>query len=742
MATSIKPLPFYSNPQFERLSVDYSVGLVSGSNDELFLLDGTNQSARFATGVFALMPWSLANIADNLTARLSYCGSRGIRYAQLALPNKESSYPDSFLPGEDFVRLGRKAEELFPPLSYVDIPADVDGQRSFYRYDTHPCLYGNAFIASQILKLADIDASPDHLVELFGPIETRRSAGDLGKRLTPIRFEPDLRTSNLFRHQAYTNHVVNIGHIRTFSNPEAPHGTAVCFGDSYSWNVVPYLSHYFKTVAFLHSPNFHPEFVEEFSDVELVINANVERFLSRATRDEDRVDARSISDYLGKTSNVPNSIEIHYRRDPSNEIHAAAYSKTLMKTEGLDAAVRAFADIETRDPEGFLWRARLNHATGKLSDAISDLTAASQMAPWITSYHHHLSKYLLAAGDERAAAEHAVKAFCLRPASDDTKALVRQYKDAAISLGLDPQLIPDEERSDLPVAEVRPIVHSPPASASPSPKRRAGGSWFYVNAFRRYANIKACGLPLEGYGDGFYNALKEKLGGKRYPKAVSLGCGTARYDFKILQQGLVDELHVIEFSEDRIAAAQVAAARLGLSSKIRFSLCTSEVPEAETFDLLISYACLHTLNSLQDVVRWSYEGLNQGGLFAIYDFVGPAGGARSEASLQACVSLRERLRPELLQALAVPYSGQVISKHVAKDNSIISAISEAYAEPEIRGLGGSVYDYVLKGAVPDIDPDRDADILRDILAMDDDLNSQGDFHYVQILAEKSGERTH
>lgn len=423
-------LPYFDNATFSQLSIDFSTGLIFGSNNELFLLDGSNQAARYATGVFAISSYTKAVIEKNIHSRTNYCKQRSIKYAIYSYPNKETALVGNYCSNVDeIVSLGKSVSSL--GVKFIDVPSTFAGNRTYYINDTHMTTWGNIFSVLRLFEDVGVSSSEAEIVDHFGPFTEKSFKGDLGIRLSPPQGETIQDLSKLYRHLRYDNGISNTGNLKVFHNFSANRGTIVIFGDSFSWRVAPFFSQHYRSVVFLHSPHFHAELVESFTDVEVVLNLNVERFYCRALPDEARPIAFRFGAYYGKESPEAQNNEAvqHWAMFPYSPHHAANYSKMLARTRKVAEATKVFEDFPADDADSLFWKGRLKTFAKDWIGAIEQFTSAIEANPAEASFYFHISKAFQSDGQLECAGEAAVKALCLRPASDDMRNLAAEYID-------------------------------------------------------------------------------------------------------------------------------------------------------------------------------------------------------------------------------------------------------------------------------------------------------------------------
>lgn len=256
-----------------------------------FLAGGNQQPLQYSSGELTPSPDSLRAFARNLAARSEDTSSRGIRYAHVIFPDKQSVLSEDF-PFQPVVRLGETylsqltealASQVVYPVSELSQHPD-----SCLPLDTHLSHTGSLVVLRQMLSAVGIDA-PEALARVASRISRpRRWTGDLGSKLDPERFQEALHLDPDWMIEEFiSSGGFNDGMVDILLSPEAPiNMTVLLFGDSFFRLMLKHLSGVFTRVICLRTRFYHREMVE-LTEPDIIFTGNAERYLSRVYSDEN-----------------------------------------------------------------------------------------------------------------------------------------------------------------------------------------------------------------------------------------------------------------------------------------------------------------------------------------------------------------------------------------------------------------------------------------------------------------------
>lgn len=263
--------------------------------------------------------------------------------------------------------------------------------------------------------------------------------------------------------------------------------------------------------------------------------------------------------------------------------------------------------------------------------------------------------------------------------------------------------------------------------------------WWQSKIIVAHINEIVCGKSLPGAHAGFHELLRKEAGGRRFRRAVSIGCGEGSKERSLLSMGLVDSFDLYELSSARVERGMAAAQKAGLAQRMQFHLADAfaEVRPAE-FDLVYWNNALHHMMDVDEAVRWSKSALREGGVFAMDDYTGESRFQWSDGALAAATRVRELLPPRLLahpqhthQLLGTRVArpdaarlAEVDPSEAADSSRILSAIGHHFPNAKVILAGGCVYHLALKDAIGNFG-EADEPLLRSLLLLDDALAHLG-----------------
>lgn len=168
--------------------------------------------------------------------------------------------------------------------------------------------------------------------------------------------------------------------------------------------------------------------------------------------------------------------------------------------------------------------------------------------------------------------------------------------------------------------------------------------WWQSNTIVQHINQNICGKRVSGTEGGDIELIKTILNGRTLACAVSVGCGNAYHEFKLIESGIVERFELYEISETRAEAVIKSAQLKGLQNQVNIKLVDAFTePVYPKYDLVYWKDSLHHMESSYKAVRWSRSVLNPQGLFFMNDFVGPTYMQYSNRQLDMAEKVREIL---------------------------------------------------------------------------------------------------
>jgi ubiquinone/menaquinone biosynthesis C-methylase UbiE len=264
-------------------------------------------------------------------------------------------------------------------------------------------------------------------------------------------------------------------------------------------------------------------------------------------------------------------------------------------------------------------------------------------------------------------------------------------------------------------------------------------NWWNIPRFCGYFNEKICGDPLPGVSNGVETRLKA-LG--PFQRAVSVGCGLATKEERLLRRGIAKHFELYDLSSARIEVARKRFEEHGVGE--RANLCVAnafeEVRECK-YDLVYWASSLHHMQDTQAALEWSHSVLKPNGLLVMHEYTGPTRWQYSDDLLRSLRSFREALPPQLkpktteLPRLTIDQMLERDPSEAADSESIVPSLKCIFPSAEIVALGGAVLPHALRGAYQKIGPD-DSWVYDMVLAFDMTTLQAGESHHTFALARK------
>jgi len=252
---------------------------------------------------------------------------------------------------------------------------------------------------------------------------------------------------------------------------------------------------------------------------------------------------------------------------------------------------------------------------------------------------------------------------------------------------------------------------------------------------RHYINEMISGdrgvWPLEWF--------QAQLNGKRFARALSIGCGTGALERHLISLGICDRVDAFDASLASLAEAASAARREKLPIRY-FAADFNEpaLPREPLYDAIFWHQSLHHVGKLEKLFRAVLHAAKPGATIYLDEFIGPSRTDWNEANVAPFQPLYETF-PE--QARWFDYMPMPIewndASEAARSSEIVEQLSIGFDIREFRGYGGNVLSVLWGAIIPSrITPD---DVRRLIDADREAIARNGrHFHAVIVATPKTG----
>ena len=260
-----------------------------------------------------------------------------------------------------------------------------------------------------------------------------------------------------------------------------------------------------------------------------------------------------------------------------------------------------------------------------------------------------------------------------------------------------------------------------------------GWYWMAHPMVRTRLNVLASGDPAtDAYGH-FANLLRHRGVSLPIGRAVSLGCGFGGLERDLAARGIIAEIDAYDIAPGAIAEARRLAEEGGFTG-LRYHVADLEHEpiEAGAVDVVFAHSSVHHVERLEALFASVNAMLKPGGMFHLYEYVGPTRFQWTDAQIDGINRFLERLPPRLrmlpsghprpLQTR--PTIGTMIAvdpSEAIRSSDIIPLLGEYFDVLETRMLGGTLLHLGLADIAQNFDPDSPDDraVLESFFAEED-----------------------
>ncbi len=268
---------------------------------------------------------------------------------------------------------------------------------------------------------------------------------------------------------------------------------------------------------------------------------------------------------------------------------------------------------------------------------------------------------------------------------------------------------------------------------SVNPEQAPGWYWMAHPMVRTRLNRLASGDPAVDVYGHLANLLRRRGVALPVGRAVSLGCGFGGLERDLAARGIIAEIDAYDIAPGAIAEASRLAAEAGLTG-LRYHVADLEHEpiEAGAVDVVFAHSSVHHVERLEALFASVSTMLKPGGLFHLYEFVGPTRFQWTDAQMDGINHFVERLPPRLRalpSGLPRPLQARpTIAAMIAADPSeairsaeIITVLGRYFDILEVRELGGALLHLGLADIAQNFDADLPDDraVLEDFFAAED-----------------------
>lgn len=285
------------------------------------------------------------------------------------------------------------------------------------------------------------------------------------------------------------------------------------------------------------------------------------------------------------------------------------------------------------------------------------------------------------------------------------------------------------------------------STTSAKPRTR----WWMHPAILRHLNALVGGQAEDGPWAGLERRMHSLSDGRGFARGLSVACGSASKEMRLLQKGIVGTFDLFEISQERLAAGKAEAARQGLADRATFHAGDAFAQDlGDRYDLVYWNNALHHMLDAREALFWSKDRLRPGGWLVMDDYVGATRFQWPDAQLEIASRIRGSLPERLLRdpahpqrSCAVAVTRPPLARMLATDpteaadsDNILPSLMEAFPGAQTLFTGGVVYSLALQDVIANFDDVKDAALLQKLLEYDAELAAGGQTLYACAFARK------
>ncbi len=257
---------------------------------------------------------------------------------------------------------------------------------------------------------------------------------------------------------------------------------------------------------------------------------------------------------------------------------------------------------------------------------------------------------------------------------------------------------------------------------------------------------------ISGHKDGIIELLRQT--GKTFERGVSIGCGNANKELKLVKEGIVNHFELFDTSENRINEGIEKARELNILKYVSFHKeNVFEYNEKESVNLVFWHDSLHHMFDVNYAINWSRDVLRQDGIFCMNEYVGANRFQWSDESIILASSIRSLLPKNYFISPYNPkeYLNPIIDRcnplalekddpsEAVNSSRIIECVIQYFPNVEIKKLGGIIYLIALSDIIYNFDEnnENDRNLLKALLLIDEILIGKMESCYAVAIAEKT-----
>ncbi len=222
------------------------------------------------------------------------------------------------------------------------------------------------------------------------------------------------------------------------------------------------------------------------------------------------------------------------------------------------------------------------------------------------------------------------------------------------------------------------------------------------------------------------------LGSRRFPRALSIGCGTGPFERDVVRKNLVDRIDAFDGSTNSLRMARETAKGEGMSSRIRYFAADFNEPflPRRTYDVVFIHQALHHVAKLEKLLRCVMLALKADGVLYLDEYIGPSRSEWNDELIAPHRAIFESLPAHARRTPALALPIQVDDPSEAfRSAEILPQLAIGFDVAEFRGYGGNL----LSVLYPAVDFDKAPEAVPSVMAEEQRRLAAGEMPYYAVI---------
>ncbi len=229
------------------------------------------------------------------------------------------------------------------------------------------------------------------------------------------------------------------------------------------------------------------------------------------------------------------------------------------------------------------------------------------------------------------------------------------------------------------------------------------------------------------------------LGGRRFARALSVGCGTGPLERDLIRKDLAGRIDALDGSTNSLRIAVENAKAEGMSSRIRYFAADFNEPffPRRSYDAVFIHQALHHVAKIEKLLRRVLLALKPDGVLYLDEYIGPSRFEWNEERIAPHRAVFDRLPGTARRTAVLQLPIQLDDPSEAfRSSEIVPQLAIGFDVREVRGYGGNL----LSVLYPAVDFDRAPEAVDLVIREERRRLAAGEMPYYAVIVSTPKQR--